>query len=232
MITTAALLAGGLATRLYPQTHTLPKSLIDINGRPFISYQLELLKKNGIKKVVICAGYLGGLIEDFVKDGQEFGLEIEYSFDGEKLLGTGGALKMALPKLGETFFVMYGDSYLPIDFQAVGDFFKEQSGDALMTVVKNNNQWDKSNVVFQNGNIIRYDKNMSGSDMDYIDYGLEIIKSKCLDEMINDGQVVDLAEIFKNLVSNKKLLGYEVYERFYEIGSFSGIEETKKYLLI
>jgi NDP-sugar pyrophosphorylase family protein len=143
-----AILAGGLSTRLYPATEKNPKALLDVAGKPFIAYQLENLRQNGICEVVICAGYLGQLIADFVGDGSKFGLSVRFSYDGAKPLGTGGAIKRALPLLGDAFWVMYGDAYLNVVFRQVADFFLSRDKLGLMTVYKNNNQWDTSNVVF------------------------------------------------------------------------------------
>ena len=229
MITTLVLLSGGLATRLQPISLSLPKSLIDINGKPFIEYQLFLLKKQGITYVVICVSYLGGRIEEFVGDGKKFGIRIQYSYDGDKLLGTGGAIKKALPLLPETFFVMYGDSYLPIDFKKVSDFFQNNKSQALMTVMKNNNKWDKSNVIFKGGKIIKYDKINIVPEMKYIDYGLGLMHKKCFNN-VKENEISDLARIYNKLAEEGKLLGFEIKDRFYEVGSFDGIEEFKKYI--
>jgi N-acetyl-alpha-D-muramate 1-phosphate uridylyltransferase len=226
MIEQVVILAGGLATRLYPVTKSIPKSMIDINGKPFIHHQLELLKKNSIKKVVICAGYLGDQIFDYVGNGNKWDIEIVFSYDGDKLLGTGGAVKKAYRMLDDFFFVMYGDSYLPIDFCDVAEFFEKDNKDSLMTVIQNGDLWDKSNVVFRNGEIVKYDKKDKNPDMKYIDYGLGIFNKKVFDN-VSDNEVTDLADIYKRLLLNKRLLGYEVATRFYEIGSFKGIEELK-----
>src|SRR3989344_8694025 len=226
MITTLVLLSGGLATRLQPISLSLPKSLIDINGKPFIEYQLFLLKKQGITDVVICVSYLGVRIEEFVGDGKKFGIRIQYSYDGDKLLGTGGAIKKALPLLPETFFVMYGDSYLPIDFKKVSDFFQNNKSQALMTVMKNNNKWDKSNVIFKGGKIIKYDKINIVPEMKYIDYGLGLMHKKCFNN-VKENEISDLARIYNKLAEEGKLLGFEIKDRFYEVGSFDGIEEFK-----
>jgi len=229
MITSLVLLAGGLATRLQPVSYSIPKSLIDINGTPFIEYQLALLKKQGIIDIVICVGHLGEQVENLVGDGKRFGINVKYSYDGEKLLGTAGAIKKALNLLPETFFVMYGDSYLPIDFRQVSDFFEGKNRQALMTVVKNDNKWDKSNVIFSDDKVIKYDKNNLISEMSFIDYGLGIMNKKCFNNVI-DNEVSDLAGIYKNLAEQGELFGYDVKERFYEIGSFAGIEEFKNYI--
>ncbi|MGA2141513.1 MAG: nucleotidyltransferase family protein [Brevinematales bacterium] len=229
MITDIALLSGGLATRLYPVTRDIPKAMIDINGRPFIHHQLELLKRNGLEKVVLCVGYLGDMIRDYAGDGKSFGLDIRYSYDGDRLLGTGGAIKKALKELSGEFFVMYGDSYLPVDFRAVSESFSKDGKKALMTVIRNNNEWDKSNVIFDKGVIKEYNKKISLPEMEYIDYGLGIIRKSCFDGL-KENEACDLADIYRGLVSENELAGFEVNERFYEIGSFKGIEETKEFL--
>ena len=153
-----AILAGGLATRLRPITEKIPKSLLPVAGRPFLAHQLELLRKNGIERVVLCVGYLGELIQQRFGDGAPFGVRLDYSSDADRLLGTGGAVRNALPLLGQKFFVLYGDSYLDCDYQAVIRSFQSSGKDGLMTVFRNAGQWDQSNVVFREGQIIRYDK--------------------------------------------------------------------------
>ncbi len=229
MITTLVLLSGGLATRIRPITESIPKAMIDINGKPFIEYQLKLLKDQGIENVVICSGYLGEQIEEFVGNGERFGLHVIYSPDGETLLGTAGTIKKALPLLPETFFMMYGDSYLPIDFKEVSDFFEKDSKPALMTVIKNQNKWDKSNVLFENNTLKKYDKSNPTPEMDYTDYGLCILSKECFNS-IRVGEISDLANIQTKLAQEGKVLGFEVTQRFYEVGSFDGIEDFKKYI--
>ncbi|MBF0504452.1 MAG: NTP transferase domain-containing protein [Candidatus Omnitrophica bacterium] len=224
------ILAGGVAARLRPITQTVPKALLIVAGKPFIAHQLDLLRKNGIKKVVICSGYLSQQIEDFVGDGSQYGLSIAFCVDGEKLLGTGGAVKKALPLLEEQFFVMYGDSYLTVNFQDVYDYFLKNPGIGLMTVLKNQNAWDKSNIVFEGGKITTYDKNNKIKGMDYIDYGLGILRKSAFD-VTGFKNIFDLSEIYQYIISKKQMSGYEVTERFYEIGSLSGLAETEKYLL-
>ena len=229
MITSLVLLSGGLATRLRPVSHSIPKSLIDIGGRPFIEYQLELLKKQGIEDVIICLGYLGEQIEELIGNGEKFGINIKYSYDGDKLLGTAGAIKKALPYLPDTFFVMYGDSYLPIDFKDVSDLFKKNKNSALMTVLENNNKWDKSNVIFEGNYVVKYNKKVLLPEMNFIDYGLGILTKECFNR-VRKGEICDLANVYKSLAEEGQLLGFEVKKRFYEIGSFDGIEEFKKYI--
>lgn len=218
------ILAGGLATRLRPLTEKIPKSLIEINGVPFIERQLELLKSRGFKKAVICLGYLGEQVVDYVEANKNFGLDVSYSFDGDILLGTAGAVKKALPLLPENFFVTYGDSYLPTQYFPIQEHFLKSNKSALMTVFKNNNQWDPSNIEFNSGEILVYDKKNKTSAMQYIDYGLSIYHRSCFDAVATT-HPTDLADLLQTLIAQKQLAGFEVHERFYEVGSFTGIEE-------
>lgn len=227
---TVAMLAGGYATRFYPITKTIPKAMLRVAGKPFISHQLALLKKNGISKVVICSGYLSKQIEDFVGSGEEFGLSVKFSIDGQKLLGTGGAIKKALRLLGDIFYVIYGDSYLNIDFGLVNDYFMQYDKKGLMTVLRNRNEWDKSNVVFKDDRILSYDKRNKIREMEYIDYGLSMLR-KCAFDEVGSKKIFDLSELYTELIKKDQMLGYEVKSRFYEIGSRRGLAETEKHLL-
>lgn len=225
-----AILAGGLATRLRPITQTIPKALIEVAGRPFIDHQLEYLRKQGVSSVVLCIGYLGEMIQDIVGDGSHWNMQVRYSPDGPLLLGTGGALKQALPMLGEQFFILYGDSYLPIDFPKVQSAFMDCGKLGLMTVLKNQNQWDKSNVQYEGGRLIEYNKAVISSQMHHIDYGLGLLRAEVLNSY-PAGQPFDLSKVYNQLSLEKQLAGYEVFERFYEIGSRQGIDDTQTYLL-
>jgi N-acetyl-alpha-D-muramate 1-phosphate uridylyltransferase len=223
-----AILAGGLATRLRPITETIPKALVMVAGEPFICRQLRYLQRQGIQRVVLCIGYLGEMIQSVVGDGSQFGLDVSYSPDGPVLLGTGGALKQALPLLGERFFVLYGDSFLPIEFAPIEHAFFESKKAALMTVLENGNRWDKSNVLYRSGELVEYNKHSPRPEMAYIDYGLAILNARVL-ETRPDGQAFDLAEVYHALSVGGQLTGYEVHERFYEIGSHVGLKETETY---
>lgn len=224
-----AILAGGLATRLRPITHKVPKAMVEVAGRPFIDHQLDLLKRNGMRKIVLCLGHLGEQVAEHVGDGSQRGLEIRYSFDGPTLLGTGGALRRALPMLGHACWVLYGDSYLDIDYGAVFRAFAAGNRLALMTVLRNANQWDKSNVVFRDGELVCYDKRQPRPDMAYIDYGASIFRRSALERIPTD-TFCDLADLMRDLVAEKQMLGHEVTKRFYEIGSHAGLEEASRYL--
>ncbi|HWD94040.1 MAG TPA: nucleotidyltransferase family protein [Verrucomicrobiae bacterium] len=223
-----AILAGGLATRLRPITEKIPKSLVPVMGKPFLAHQLELLRSRGIRHAVLCLGHLGEMIErDFGREA--FGVKLDYSFDGPKLLGTGGAIKRALPMLGGEFFVLYGDSYLPIEYQPIAEFFRRSGKLGCMTVYHNEGRYDTSNVVFADGEIKVYDKKAKLPEMRHIDYGLSLFKAAAFDGYSAE-QPFDLADVMGRLVREKQLAGYEVKERFYEMGSPVGLEELEQLL--
>jgi NDP-sugar pyrophosphorylase family protein len=228
-IVPVALLAGGMATRLRPITETIPKAMVEVAGRPFIDHQLDLLHRNGIRRVVMCLGYRGQQLEQHVGDGAARGMEIRYAYDGDKLMGTGGAIRRALPLLGDVFWVMYGDSYMDIDYAAVLDHFGRSGADALMTVLRNGNRWDTSNVVFRDGKLLRYDKKNRTPDMDYIDYGVALLRRGAAGRIPTD-RPFDLAELYTSLVAGGRMVGYEVTNRFYEIGTPAALEEAARYL--
>lgn len=219
-----AILSGGLATRLHPITKTIPKSLVEVAGEPFIVHQLRELARQGIKDVVLCVGYFGEQIEEFVQDGTEYGLCVRYSYETNKLLGTGGAIKNALSLLGEAFFVLYGDSWLKIDFQSVYQSFQQRDCLALITVFRNDSQWDTSNVEIEEGHIKLYSKTRPNYRMTHIDYGLGILKYD-LFETYKEGAVFDLADIYESLSESGNLFFFEATHRFYEIGSHVGLAE-------
>ena len=225
-----AILTGGMATRLRPMTDKIPKALIEVAGRPFIFRQLDYLREQGITHVVLCTGHLGDQIQAALGDGKTFGIDVRYSMDGPTLLGTGGALRQALPLLGEHFFVLYGDSFLPCDFADVQQAFVEIHQPALMTLLRNRDQWDKSNVVFRDGQIIEYNKHSRRPDMEYIDYGLGILSAEVLSAYSAE-DAFDLADVYNQLSLSGRLAGHEVYERFYEIGSREGLAEAENYFL-
>lgn len=224
-----AILAGGLATRLRPLTEEIPKSLIEVDGQPFIAYQLQLLRKNHFKRVVLCVGYLGDQIYDFVGDGSRFDLQVSYIFDGDSLKGTGGAIKQALPLLGDAFFILYGDSYLPCDYVDIQHIFEQRKEFALMTIYHNQGLWDVSNVEFHHGKIYAYDKKHKTTQMDYIDYGLGVMRRQAF-QLMPGVYPYDLADFYQLLLQHEQLVAYEVKQRFYEAGSFNGLKELEQFL--
>ncbi|HLX64089.1 MAG TPA: nucleotidyltransferase family protein [Planctomycetota bacterium] len=223
------ILAGGLGTRIRQYGENVPKALLDINGEPFLAHQLRLLQKNGIRHVILCIGHLAEQIESFTGDGSRFGLKVEFSYDGPVLLGTAGAIRNALPKLHSAFFVLYGDSYLTCDYAAIQKSFLRSRKKALMTVLKNEGRWDKSNVEFANGKIRVYDKKLNSPAMKHIDYGLGVFQRSVFEALPTD-QKIDLAAVYRDLLAQGELAAYEVPERFYEIGSPEGLLELRAYL--
>jgi N-acetyl-alpha-D-muramate 1-phosphate uridylyltransferase len=224
-----AILAGGLATRLRPTTETIPKALIEVAGRPFVEHQLAWLRDQGVRRVVFCVAYRGEMIQTAVGDGSRWDLSIDYVFDGERLLGTGGALKRALPTLGPAFFVLYGDSYLNCDLVQIERAFIASRRAGLMTILRNDNRWDRSNVLFEEGRIVRYDKRNWTPDMRHIDYGLGVLTEGALARFPSD-EPFDLATVYERLLAAGELAAFEVGDRFYEIGSPEGLEETRAFL--
>jgi NDP-sugar pyrophosphorylase family protein len=220
-----ALLAGGLATRMRPLTEQVPKALLEVAGEPFIAHQLRLFRREGITRVVLCVGYKWKMIQDFVGDGVKFGVEVIYSVDGPELLGTGGALRNALPYLGREILVMYGDSWLDTTYSPIIDAFHDCRKPALMTIFRNDGQWDTSNVWYENGTIRCYDKRARLPQMHYIDWGLSVVLADVVAEKPAN-TAFDLAEIYTDLSHLGQLAGYEVTTRFYEIGSMAGLRET------
>jgi MurNAc alpha-1-phosphate uridylyltransferase len=219
-----ALLAGGLATRMRPLTETIPKSLLDVAGKPFLDHQLALFARQGVRRVVICAGFLGEQMKDFAGSGERWGLSIDWSFDGGQLLGTGGALMRALPLLGGEFLVTYGDSYLDEPFGPIVEAFRASGQTALMTVFRNEGRYDTSNIEFGGGRLKRYDKAQLTPAMQHIDYGLQVLKAEALAGW-PEGRKFDLAAVYSSLVEQGRMAGYETARRFHEIGSPQGLAD-------
>jgi MurNAc alpha-1-phosphate uridylyltransferase len=224
-----AILAGGLGTRLRPVTETIPKILVEIAGRSFAEHQLDWLQSEGVTHVVYCLGYLGEQVVEALGDGSHRGMHFDFVMDGPTLLGTGGALRRALPQLGERFFVLYGDSLLTCNIADVAHAYVASGRACLMTVFPNENRWDRSNIVFRDGKIVAYDKRRQLPGMGHIDYGLGILAARVLLGYPAD-RPFDLAGVYQDQLAAGELAGYEVITRFYEVGSPAGLEETRAYL--
>jgi N-acetyl-alpha-D-muramate 1-phosphate uridylyltransferase len=232
-----AILAGGLATRMRPLTENIPKALIDVNGRPFVDWQLELLASQGVTSAVFCVGYRGEAIRDYVGDGARWRIRCSYVDEGTDLRGTAGALRLALDRgeLQDRFLVLYGDSYLLTDYRKVWTSFLASGRPALMTVFRNAGEFDESNVIFEQGEVKLYDKRAPPhvrKRMEYIDYGLSALSSACLQEQVASGETLDLSAVFKRLSERGGVAGVEVFTRFYEIGSPSGLDDLKRFLAL
>jgi NDP-sugar pyrophosphorylase family protein len=221
------LLAGGLGTRLGEAVRDTPKPLLDVAGEPFLIHQLRLLARHGAARVVLCVGYLGELIEQRIGPSQ-FGIEITYSHDGPTPIGTLGAVRKAAPALGERFLVLYGDTYLRLDYRAVVDGWVQSGLPALMTVLRNEGQWDVSNVVFDGTRVTRYDKRAPGPEMSWIDFGLGGLMVQALDLLPDTAD--DLSDLYHELAGRRELFGFEATERFFEIGTPASLAETGEFL--
>jgi NDP-sugar pyrophosphorylase family protein len=228
------ILAGGEGSRMWPLTESMPKILLPAGSRPFLDHQLELLHKHGIRDVVLAIGRHGHLVRDYAGDGARFGLQIRYSDEGAQLLGTGGAIRIAAERglLQEAFMVLYGDSFTPIEFGEIGDAFHQQQRQALMVVIHNDNRWDRSNVLITGNDLILYDK--SGmhpriAEMRHIDYGVGILTRRVIQEELPEGKS-DLAALYRKLSLRGELGWYPVEQRFYEIGSKTGLADFEAYL--
>jgi NDP-sugar pyrophosphorylase family protein len=222
------ILAGGLGTRLGEVVKDTPKPLLEVAGQPFLAHQLRLLREHGFRDVVLCVGYLGERIEEEIGDGARYGMSIAYAYDPPKLAGTAGAVRAALPLLGEEFLVLYGDTYLRIDYADVARAFRASGCPALMTVLQNKGRWDVSNVLLDGDRVARYDKRDPTPDMEWIDYGLGALRAEVVADP--DGPD-DLAEVYAALSAEGRLAAYRATERFYEIGTPEALAETERFLL-
>jgi NDP-sugar pyrophosphorylase family protein len=221
------ILAGGRGTRLGERTRDVPKPLLEVAGEPFLIHQLRLLAAHGAREAVICVGYRGEAIESRIGELQ-FGVRIAYSYDSPGLDGTLGAVRRALPLLGERFLVLYGDTYLRLDYRAVSRAWRRSGLPALMVVLRNEGRWDTSNAHYEHHRVLAYDKHQPQVDMDWIDYGLGGLLAGAL-HSVGDSES-DLAALYSELARRGELYGHPASERFYEIGTPDAIEEAEAFL--
>jgi NDP-sugar pyrophosphorylase family protein len=231
------ILAGGLGTRMRPLTEAVPKALIPVLGIPFADWQLGLLAEQGISRVVYCVGYRGEMLRDHVGDGSRFGVSVRWSDDGPNLLGTAGAIRLAVDRgvLDDAFFVLYGDSYLPASVRRVEEAWRRSGAPALMTVLRNEERWDRSNCIYRDGRVVLYDKSRPEdrlAEMRWIDYGLSVFTRAAFAERVPSGAVADLGDVQHDLSLSGQLAGLEVQERFYEAGSAAGLRDLESYLAL
>ena len=221
------ILAGGLGTRLGERVEAVPKPLLEVAGKPFLIHQLRSLADHGAVHVVLCVGYLGELIEHTIGT-EQFGITIEYRYDGDELRGTLGAVRGAAALLGDRFLVLYGDTYLRLNYEAACSGWRESGCAGLMAVLKNRNRWDSSNAILSGDRVTMYRKSDLTRDMHWIDYGLGGLTRSALDVVAPDEP--DLAALYAELAPRSQLYGFEVHERFYEIGSPESLEEAERFL--
>jgi NDP-sugar pyrophosphorylase family protein len=222
------ILAGGKATRLGAITKAIPKALVPLAGRPFIDHQLAGLRAQGVREVVMCVGHFADQLRDHAGDGSRFGLRVRYSHDGPAPLGTGGAVRLALPLVGDGCFVLYGDSLLDVSYAGVLAALPPEAL-GVMTVFRNENSFDASNAVFRDGRLVRYDKRERAPEMTHIDYGLSLLRRAAVERIPAD-RPTDLAELYTALVASGEMVGHEVTRRFYEIGSVQGLREAEEFI--
>jgi len=225
----AVILAGGLGTRLRPLTRTVPKALIQVRGRPFVDYQLDLLKKSGIDDFVFCVGHLGEKVQGHLGDGSAFGCNIRYSYDGPNLLGPAGALKRAESLLQNRFFVTYGDAYLRAPYGDMMQTLGSSGRLAVMAVYRNENRFGKSDIVVKEGAVARYDKKNRVEGMDWINYGVTALRKEALG-FVPEGKFCDEEAFYGSLIERRELLAFEVEERFYEIGTPTSLSEFEAFI--
>ena len=225
----AVILVGGLATRLRPLTETVPKSMLLVAGKPFLEHQIALLRKSAVRNIVLCVGYLSEMIQDYFGDGSRFGLTITYSRETETLLGTGGCLRHAAPFLEEDFLVTYGDSYLMLDYQHVMRVFRSSGMPGMMVVYRNEDRWDRSNVIVENNTVTFYSKTERRPNTVYIDAGVSALRKETL-RLLPQHDPVGLDVLLHDLTLQGRLHAYEASQRFYEIGSFAGLNKLQELL--
>jgi NDP-sugar pyrophosphorylase family protein len=227
-------LAGGFGRRMLPYTEDVPKYLLPVAGHPFADWQLSWLAADGIERVVLCVGYRGDLVRRYVGDGSRFGLDVHYVDEGADLLGTGGALRLAVEQeqADSTFFVLYGDSYLPIHLREVEEAYACQRAPVLMTVYRDTAGLERPNAVFDGSMVTHYEKGLIDPlpQMRHVDYGLSVWQRRIVESLVPMDEVVDMAELFTRLSLSGELAGWETRQRFYEIGSREGLSELDSFL--
>ena len=224
----AAVLVGGLGTRLGALTRTVPKPMLLVNGKPFLEHEIGLLKRSGIDDLVLCVGHLGEKVEGHFGDGSKWGVRVRYSYDGPKLMGPAGALKRAEPLLEDRFFVTYGDAYLRADYRKLMKALVESGKLGAMAVYENHDRFGKSDVVVEAGQVVRYDKK-GGEGMDWVNFGVSALTRRAL-AFIPAGKACGEEEFYGELIKRHELLAFPVDERFYEIGSPSSLEEFARFI--
>ncbi|MHB1867371.1 MAG: sugar phosphate nucleotidyltransferase [Nitrososphaerales archaeon] len=227
----AVILAGGLGTRLRPYTETIPKPMVPVQGKPFLEYELLLLKSHGISDFVLCVGHLGEQIVDYFGDGKKHDVRIQYSYDGQNLLGPAGALKRAFSILNDSFFVTYGDAYLRLDYQKVMADFMNSDKLALMVVYENRNKYGRSDVIVKDGYVVSYNKSDLGKNegMASINFGVSALRKHAL-EAIPENKPCGEEEFYGKLIQQRQLLAHPTMERFYEIGNSNSLREFEEFI--
>ena len=225
----AVILAGGLGTRLRPLTESVPKPMVPVHDRPFLEYELALLAQNGITDVVLCVGYLGEQVSQHFGSGGDLGLRIRYSWDGDELLGPIGALKKAGSLLADSFFVLYGDAYLRLDYHALMDAMLSSGRLAAMAVLRNYHEYGPSDLLVEDGIVRGYDKKRVRPDLEWVNFGVSALRRAAL-QLVEPHQFCDEPTFYGQLIAQRQLAAFEVKDRFYEIGSPSGLAQFSEFI--
>jgi len=223
------ILCGGLGTRLGPLTMRVPKSMTAVAGRPFLEYELALLRAGGIEDFVLCVGYLGEAVQAHFGDGRRFGVRIRYAWDGPMLMGPAGALKRASRLLDDLFFVTYGDAYLRADYAAIMDRLQRSHALGVMTVYENDGMYGRSDVAVSRGYVTRYDKAAAAGELSWVNFGVSALRKRALRE-IPTGVPCGEQTFYDVLVRRHALMAFPVRRRFYEIGTPRALEEFSRYV--
>ncbi len=224
----AAILVGGLGTRLGSLTKQVPKPMVLVGGKPFLEHEIGLLRRSGIEDFVLCVGYLGEKVEAHFGDGGGWGVRVRYSYDGPKLLGPAGALKRAEPLLSERFFVTYGDAYLRMDYRGMMNALVESGKMGVMAVYENHGRHGRSDVVVSGGQVVRYDKG-GGNGMEWVNFGVSALTRRALG-LIPTGKEFGEEAFYGELIRREELLAFSVGERFFEIGTPASLSEFERFI--
>lgn len=231
--TQLVVLMGGLGSRLGFVGEGVPKPMVEVAGRPFFEYMLDLLKWHGFRRFLFLVGHHGNAIEEYFGDGAGQGIEIRYSYDGDQLVGTGGALRRAIDQLDDEFVLIYGDSYMDADYGELLCHFRYEADargkQGLMAIFRNQGRYDKSNALLRDGELLEYNKSITREDMEHIDYGISVLRRSLL-ESLPEGEPSDLADVYRDAVEGGTMAGLEVHQRFYEIGTLASLREFERYI--
>lgn len=225
----AVIMAGGKGTRLRPVTNNLPKAMVPANDKPFLEHLLIMLKKRGVTDIVLCVSYLGEQIKSYFGDGTKFGLNIVYSYDGEELLGTGGALKKTESLLNNSFFFINGDVYYDLDYRKIAEEFEKNPTLGLMVVYHNRDKITQNNVIVQKGKLLRYDRDRIDPKLNEVDGSVYVFKKEILD-MLPEGKSALEIETFQKLIDSNQFRVYMPENRYYTNGTPEKLKLFEKHL--
>ena len=233
-ISQAVILVGGRGERLRPLTDNITKPMVEVGGKPFVEYLILLLKENGIKSILFLAGYLGNKIEDYFCDGSKWRVKIDYSFE-EKPIGTGGAVRLAKGKLEKNFFLLFGDSYLAIDYRGMAKEYMGSKRKAMLAIYDNSNETDVPfNVMIDKSKeiVTVYNKRKDNPpSFKYCDAGVIAVDRQVVD-LIEEKKFISFEEAIYPRIISEEGLGYYMAEcRFYDIGTIQRFKVFEQYIL-